>query len=63
MLGEREEAMRMASGGRNVFMEALWSTVAVGWFLLGLLCCRTNDRMSIFLLPVVVHAKERKEEG
>ena len=30
--------------------------------LLGLLCCETNDMMSIFLLPVVVHAKEGKEE-
>ena len=30
--------------------------------LLGLLCCKTNDGMSIFLLPVVVYAKERKEE-
>ena len=30
--------------------------------LLGLLCCETNDGMSIFPLPVVVHAKEGKEE-
>ena len=30
--------------------------------LLGLLCCKTNDAMSIFLLPVVVHVKERKGE-
>ena len=31
--------------------------------LLGLLCCQTNDGMSIFLLPAIVHAKEKKEEG
>ena len=30
--------------------------------LLGLLCCKTNDAMSIFLLPEVVHTKEGKEE-
>ena len=31
-------------------------------FLLGLLCCRMNDGMSIFLLPVVVYSKEDKGE-
>ncbi len=30
--------------------------------LLGLLCCKTNDGMSIFLLPAIVYTKERKEE-
>ena len=30
--------------------------------LLGLLCCKTNDRMSVFLLPAVVHAKKEEEE-
>ena len=30
--------------------------------LLGLLCCKTNDAMSIFLLPAIVYAKEGKEE-
>ena len=30
--------------------------------LLGLLYCKTNDGMSIFLLPAVVHAKEKKEK-
>ena len=27
--------------------------------LLGLLFCKTNDAMSIFLLPVIVHVKEK----
>ena len=30
--------------------------------LLGLLCCKMNDGGNKFLLPAVVHAKEKKEE-
>ena len=32
----------------------------VDGILLGLPCCRTNDAMNIFLLLVIVHARERK---
>ena len=31
--------------------------------LRGLLCCERNNAVKGFLLPVVVHAKEREEEG
>ena len=30
--------------------------------LLGLLCCKTNDGMSIFLLPAIVYTRKGKEE-
>ena len=30
--------------------------------LLGLLCCKTNDRMTVFPLPAIVYSKEGKEE-
>ena len=30
--------------------------------LLGLLCCKTNDKMTVFPLPAIVYTKEGKEE-
>ena len=39
-----------------------WLFFWEGWMvkdvLLGLLCCKTNDGMSIFLLPAIVHTRK-----
>ena len=39
-----------------------WKGWMVEGVLRGLLCCETNDVMNKFLLPVIIHAKEGKEE-
>ena len=47
-------------GFGGVVLERGWMVEGI---LLGLLCCRTNDAMNIFLLPAIVHAREGKEKG
>ena len=46
-------------GFRIVVLERGWMVEGI---LLGLLCCKTNDAVNIFLLAAIVHAKEGKEK-
>ncbi len=71
--------VRLVGGGKVFFVRFMvngWGWLVFGWgfsgeergwmivdVLLGLLCCKTNDRMSVFLLPAVVHAKRKRKKG